>query len=271
MGKCVYKQLTRAHTSKRLSKHSVLHSEKVINEYGHLAMNLFSTIFKAFKDGTTQIGEPQPRVSDITLLGNTLQDAHLHLTKTKHSHAALMAQQQLGRNKVIAIDAQIHAKKEQVRNMYSSSAISQNDEATALNIAGEIVHLEEALATEDSLATKLLTHIDTLSSQINDFAKHVAEIEDQLRQVKATNSIQESQVLMNKINAPNNTHIMSIDERLAQIKNEQEATQAHIEVAHEVAIAISSTPLHDRLDKNLAENTKNTQAQDMLNHLKIEK
>jgi phage shock protein A len=235
-------------------------------------MNIFSAIFNALKDGTTQIGEAAVDNNDIAVFENALQNMRSSVDKAKESRAAIIAQQHYRKSKIKALHKQIDLHKEHALN-----AVSKHDETLALSIAGEIVALEQTNTHDTLLIDQFQKHLDKIAEQIERLGSQLKDMENHLSQVKATESVHKAQSLIHATGAANKSSVLSARDSLALIKGKQEEVQASIEVADEVAACISDNAKKEQLDAKLeASNAASSastaaSAQALLNRLKNEK
>ena len=235
-------------------------------------MNIFSSIFKAFKDGATEMGEPVVDTNDIHSFEQSIAKASLQLSQAKQSQKEVQAK--LAQNEALVKTSQISIGQKETQAIAASEA---GDEAKALSIAGSIITENEQLSSQKELSNYLHDSLTKIDRQIASLTREISEMKAQLSQVKATDAVHKVQSDLSS----QYTQLPSAKESLAKLKAQQAETQASIEVAKEVndflqdSDSLQSTSLDEKLAQAAKRNAEmpdsqqeNQAAHQMLNKLK---
>jgi phage shock protein A len=218
-------------------------------------MNIFGQLFNALKGGANEMGEALVDANDITIFEQELRDAKANIAKAKQIEVSIVARVKQAE----AIEKETHASVLASEDL-AKQALDQDNEDLALEHAGNVVTLSERLSAEQDLTKGLKDNLSKIRAQITRAELELKEMDTQLSQVKATDSVHKAQA---SLHAKHNS-AASARESLARIKAKQAEQDAFFEVSESLSSA-------DRLDEKLAEagiSKESASAQKVLQKLK---
>ena len=190
-------------------------------------MNIFGKIFSALKSGAMEMGEPLVDTGTIDHFEQELAKATAELEQAKASKAKLQA-----------LCGQTQAKLSQLAQQISQcenqgeEALNRGDEVAALKFATQIAELD---VQHNHVAASFTSHqqnLQKLSQQISKAELDLIDMQNQLSQVKATESVHQAQESLHTIGAENGSGspVSSAKQSLAKIKQKQAELDAQIDV-----------------------------------------
>jgi phage shock protein A len=212
-------------------------------------MNIFSKIFSALKSGANEMGESLVDANAITIFEQEICDAKAALASAKESEISLLAQKRQAQGQLKLLEVKIQELENNAR-----LAMDNGNEPLALETAGHIVRLQEQKQALNEKLSSLQINCDKMSTQTHKAQVQIKDMENQLSQVKATDTVHKAQESIHASLRSSHSPIVSAKESLARIKEQQAYTEAKIEVSEELENEAN-------LDKRLAAAGKNTPSQ----------
>ncbi|WP_199610896.1 PspA/IM30 family protein [Flocculibacter collagenilyticus] len=224
-------------------------------------MNVFKKIFTAFKGAATNIGENIIDANGISILEQELHDVRQHLVTAKQGHAEITASSLRTELAIEKIQADIEHHEQQAHQ-----ALNNDNEAVAREYAEKVVGLEASLSAEQTLLSSLNNNSKKLQQQISQAEYEIKDIENNLSQLKATESVQKAHEKIYSSVHANGASVTSAKESLARIKAKQDTFDDRLEAEEELNNETN-------LDRKLAQAGISLHAQsvdDVLNRVKKE-
>jgi phage shock protein A len=175
-------------------------------------------------------------------LDQELREAKKELQVCDENLTKIMAKRKLAENKVNALNVDIET--------YTNHAIAANekgDEALAIECAERVADHEANLETELSILNGFLSSEKTLKANIAKAKTNVRRMEQQIDQVKATESVQKAQVAVSTRHLGANSKVKTALDSLERIKAKQEQRSAELAAADELANEESGSSLDAKL------------------------
>jgi len=223
-------------------------------------MSIFSKLFTALKGGATEMGEAVVDANAILILEQELRESREALMQARESEISLLASQKQAVAKGAGLSAQIEKYEDNVK-----AALTQENEALALEVAERIVALQVERDQQNEQASFLAKSARKISAQINTAESQISDLTVQLEQVKVTDSVQKAQEMIHANILAGKSSVSSAKESLERIKNKQEHFDARVEAANELEAG-------SNLDKKLEEAgitaSPATSAQSILDEIK---
>jgi phage shock protein A len=166
----------------------------------------------------------------IRILDQEMREAKKELQACDESLTRIMAKRKLAQNKVNALNDDI-----QTYTSHAIAASEKGDDALALECADKVDELETALATEQGILDSFLSSEKTLKDNISKAKTNVRRMEQQIEQVKATESVQKAQVAVSTRHMGANSKVKTALSSLDRIKEKQLQRSAELEAAEELA------------------------------------
>lgn len=199
---------------------------------------IWTALRGAVNEGTEAVVDSQ----SLRILDQELRDAKSELKACDENLTKIMAKRKLAENKVNALQADI--------DNYSNHAIAANekgDEALAIECAERVAELESQLEVEQGLLEGFLNSERALKSNISKAKANVRRMEQQIDQVKATESVQKAQVAVSTRHMGANSKVKTALDSLDRIKSKQQQRSAELEAAEELAADESGSSLDAKL------------------------
>lgn len=199
---------------------------------------LWTALRGATNEGIEAVADSQ----SIRILDQELRDAKKELQACDINLTKIMAKRKLTEAKVKSLTTEV--------STYTDHAIAaseKGDEALAIECAERVSELETTLETEQSILTGFTTSEKTLKANIAKAKTNVRRMEQQIDQVKATESVQKAQVAVSSRHMGANTKVKTALDSLERIKQKQQERSAELEAAEELANEESGSSLDAKL------------------------
>lgn len=199
---------------------------------------IWTALRGAVNEGTEAVVDSQ----SLRILDQELREAKSELKACDENLTKIMAKRKLAENKVNSLRADIEN--------YSNHAIAaseKGDESLAIECAERVAELESQLEMEQGLLEGFLNSERSLKSNIAKAKANVRRMEQQIDQVKATESVQKAQVAVSTRHTGANSKVKTALDSLDRIKNKQQQRSAELEAAEELAADESGSSLEGKL------------------------
>lgn len=199
---------------------------------------IWTALCGAANEGVEAVVDSQ----SIRILDQELRDAKSELKSCDENLTKIMAKRKLAENKVKSLQADI--------DNYSNHAIAANekgDETLAIECAERVAELESQLEMEQGLLEGFLNSERSLKSNIAKAKANVRRMEQQIDQIKATESVQKAQVAVSTRHMGANSKVKTALDSLERIKIKQQQRAAELEAAEEMAAEESGSSLDAKL------------------------
>lgn len=207
-------------------------------------MNLWSKMLTALRGGMNEAGEAVVDAQALRILDQEVRDAASELKLSKESLVAIIAQQKVAEQKVVAL-------KESITEYegYAIQALNKDDEVLALEVAEKIAGLENQLATEAESVTGFSESSTNLKSAIASADNNIKRLKQQIDTVKATESVQRAQESVSQRYAGSNTKLQTAMDSLERIKEKQVLNAAKLQASEELNADVGDQSLQGKLEK----------------------
>lgn len=199
-------------------------------------------LFTALRGGANEAVDAVVDTQAIRILDQEVRDAKKELEMCDKNLTTIMAKRKLTENKIAALDADI--------KLYTSHAIAaseKGDEALAIECADKVADLEAQSEAEQGILKEYLQSEQTLKTNIAKAKTTVRRLEQQVDQVKATESVQKAQVAVSSRHLGSNSKVKTALSSLDRIKQKQAQRDAEIAAADELAAAEDGNDLDAKL------------------------
>ncbi len=199
-------------------------------------------LWTALRGATNEGIEAAVDTQSIRILDQELREAKKELQACDENLTKIMAKRKLAENKVNALKADIET--------YTSHAIAaseKGDDALAIECAERVADQEANLEIEQSLLNGFLSSEKALKINISKAKTSVRRMEQQIDQVKATESVQKAQVAVSARHMGANSKVKTALDSLERIKAKQEQRNAELAAADELANEESGSSLEAKL------------------------
>ncbi|WP_417553082.1 PspA/IM30 family protein [Marinomonas fungiae] len=199
-------------------------------------------LWSAIKGGVNEATEAVADRQSIRILDQELREAKDELIACDQNLAKIMAKRKLAENKINSLKSEV-----ETYTNHAIAASEKGDDALALECAERVADLETTLATEQSIFDGFIQSEKTLKENILKAKTNVRRMEQQIDQIKATESVQKAQVAVSSRHMGANSKVKTALDSLDRIKQKQQEKAAELEAAEEMAAAENGSDLEARL------------------------
>ncbi|MEJ2610898.1 MAG: PspA/IM30 family protein [Candidatus Thiodiazotropha sp.] len=199
-------------------------------------------LWTALRGGANEAIEAVADTQAIRILEQEQRDAKAELQACDQNLTKIMAKRKLVQNKVESLKSEIEK--------YTNHALAANekgDEALAIECATRVEDLEGQLRVEQEMLDGFQASERSLESNIAKAKTNVRRLDQQIDQVKATESVQKAQVAVSTRHMGANSKVKTALDSLERIKAKQAERSAEIEAAEERANRESGSDLDEKL------------------------
>merc|ERR1711879_781579 len=162
-----------------------------------------------FNEATEAAADSQ----SLRILDQELREAKEELLAADQSLTKIVAKRKLSENKAKALQADIDT-----YSTHAIAAMEKGDEALALECADKVADLETSMAQENEMLTSFQKAEGTLKSNIAKAKNNVRRMEQQIDQIKATESVQKAQVAVSSRHMGANSKVKTALDSMERIK-----------------------------------------------------
>jgi phage shock protein A len=199
-------------------------------------------LWTALRGATSEGLEAAADTQSIRILDQELREAKKELQACDDNLTKIMAKRKLAENKANALRVDI-----ETYTNHAIAAAEKGDEALAIECAERVADHEVNLETEQSILNGFLSSEQSLKANISTAKTNVRRMEQQIDQVKATESVQKAQVAVSTRHMGANSKVKTALDSLERIKAKQEQRSAELSVAEELANEESGSSLDAKL------------------------
>ncbi|MFH0782872.1 MAG: PspA/IM30 family protein [Pseudomonadota bacterium] len=199
-------------------------------------------LWTALIGATNESIEAVVDTQSIRILDQELREAKKELQACDENLTKIMAKRKLAENKVNALKLDI-----ETYTNHAIAASEKGDDTLAVECAERVAEQESSLDTEQSLLDGFLASEKTLKANIAKAKTSVRRMEQQIDQVKATESVQKAQVAVSTRHMGANNKVKTALDSLDRIKAKQEQRNAELAAAEELANEESGSSLDAKL------------------------
>jgi len=205
-------------------------------------MSIFKKIISALRGGASEVGEAIVDSNSTRIFAQEIRDAENHLTKAKRDLTDIMAKQIQAEREVTRVKRNVTE-----HEGYVSQALSQGNEALALEIAEKIATLEIELNEQVQANESYSTSAERLKSLVKTTERQLADYQRQLSMVKTTESVQKATAAITTNFSNSNSKLLNAKESLERIKAKQQNFDDKMVAAEALEAEGSDKSLRDKL------------------------
>lgn len=199
-------------------------------------------LWTALKGGTNEAVEAVVDSQSLRILDQEIREAKQELQECDQSLTKIMAKRKLAERKVQSLKEEI--------TTYTNHAVTASEQGKddlALECAEKVAELETTLETEQAILDGFLSSEGTLKENIAKAKLNVRRMEQQVEQVKATESVQKAQIAVSNRHMGANSKVKTALDSLERIKQKQAERSAELEAAEDLASDESGSSLDQKL------------------------
>ncbi|WP_020407394.1 PspA/IM30 family protein [Hahella ganghwensis] len=198
----------------------------------------FKKLWTALKGGVNEAAEAAADTQAIRILDQEIREAKNELQKCDQQLTTIMGKRKLAEKKVTSLQSDIE--------QYTSHALKAHEQGNmelAEKAAERVEELENTMVTEQEMLNGFLKSEKVLKADIAKAKTNVRRMEQQIDQIKATESVQKAQVAISSRHMGANSKVKTALSSLDRVKAKQAQRSAELEAAAELAEAESGGDL----------------------------
>ncbi|MCE2595927.1 PspA/IM30 family protein [Motilimonas cestriensis] len=205
-------------------------------------MSILKKIITAVRGGAREVGEEIIDANSTRIFEQEIRDAENHLTKAKRDLTEVMAKQMQASRELARVKGEIKE-----HEGYVAQALSQNNEALALEVAEKIAQLEVELQEQTTSHSSYEKAALRLKDLIKKSERQLADYQRQLSMVKTTDSVQKATAAITDSFTSSNSSLLSAKESLERIKQKQAMFDDKLAAAEQLQAESGDQSLKDKL------------------------
>ncbi|MCE0557863.1 MULTISPECIES: PspA/IM30 family protein [unclassified Motilimonas] len=205
-------------------------------------MSILKKIITAVRGGAREVGEEIIDANSTRIFEQEIRDAENHLTKAKRDLTEVMAKQMQASRELERVKGEIKE-----HEGYVAQALSQNNEALALEVAEKIAQLEVELQEQTTSHSSYEKAALRLKDLIKKSERQLADYQRQLSMVKTTDSVQKATAAITDSFTSSNSSLLSAKESLERIKQKQAMFDDKLAAAEQLQAESGDQSLKDKL------------------------
>ena len=199
-------------------------------------------LWTALKGGSNEVVEAIADSQSIRILDQEMREAKEELVACDQNLTKIMAKRKLAESKVESFKNDI-----ETYTQHAIAASEKGNNEIALECAEKVSEIESMLEVEQGILDGFLSSEKTLKANIAKAKTNVRRMEQQIDQIKATESVQKAQVAVSTRHVGANSKVKTALSSLDHIKAKQQERAAELEAADELASEESGSDLDAKL------------------------
>ncbi|WFZ85411.1 PspA/IM30 family protein [Citrobacter freundii] len=221
-------------------------------------MGILKSLFTLGKSVLSQAEESIEEAQGVRMLEQHIRDARNELEKAGKSRVDLLARVKLSNDKL----------KDLRERQSTLEALSKNVNPSLINeVAEEIARLENVIAAEQQVLTNLEISRDGVEKAVTVTGQRIAQFEQQLEVVKATQAMQRAQQAVTTSTVGASSSVSTAAESLKRLQTRQAERQARLDAATQLEKVADGRDLDEKLAEVGIGAANKSSAQDVLARL----
>lgn len=228
-------------------------------------MGILNKILTAFRGGANEVGQNIVDANSTRIFEQEIRDAEKHLTKAKRELTEVMAKEMQASREIDRLKRSITE-----HEGFVTQALTQENEALALEVAEKIAQLDQELVEQQSANDSFSSHAARLKDLVRKTERHLTDYQRQLTMVKTTESVQKATASITNSFAGSNSKLLNAKDSLERIKARQQQFDDRLKASEALEEENSDKSLHAKLaEAGIGEQKSNANA--VLDRLKARK
>lgn len=206
-------------------------------------MGILRSLFTLGKSMLSQAEESIEEAQGVRMLEQHIRDAKSELDKAGKSRVDLLARVKLSNDKLKDL-----RERQSTLEARALEALGKNANTALINeVAEEIARLENVIATEEQVLANLEIARDGVEKAVDATAKRIAQFEQQLEVIKATEAMQRAQQAVTTSTAGASSSVSTAAESLKRLQTRQAERQARLDAATQLEKVADGSCLDEKL------------------------
>jgi phage shock protein A len=207
-------------------------------------MSVWKKIATALRGGASEVGEAIVDANAIRILEQEHRDADAAVLRARNGLIEIKAKQKLSLQRLEAYGSDIASWETK-----AMAALNKGEESLATECAAKVAELEGLRDQEKLLADQFGKQVETLHAQVIKADAQIKGLKQQIEMAKARETVQQARVATAAATGGANGKLETAVGSLARIKERQDAQDARLEAAQEMADAANGGDLERRLQQ----------------------
>lgn len=221
-------------------------------------MGILKSLFTLGKSFISQAEESIEENQGVRMLEQHIRDAKAELDKAGKSRVDLLARVKLSNDKL----------KDLRERKATLEALSKNVNPSLINeVAEEIARLENLITAEEQVLSNLEVSRDGVEKAVTATAQRIAQFEQQMEVVKATEAMQRAQQAVTTSTVGASSSVSTAAESLKRLQARQAERQARLDAAAQLEKVADGRDLDEKLAEAGIGGVNKSSAQDVLARL----
>ena len=225
-------------------------------------MSIFKKIITAVRGGASEAGEAIIDANSTRIFEQEIRDSEKHIIIAKRDLTEVMAKQMQAARELAQLQASIKE-----HEGYAMQALSQDNEALAIEVAEKISELEINAADQQQSNESFLNSADRLKELIKKSERQLTEYKRQLTMVKTTERVQKATSAIADNFTASNSKLLNAKDSLDRIKKKQAMFDDKLKAAEQLSSETPENSLKNKLQE-AGIGSQQTSAQSILDRLK---
>lgn len=226
-------------------------------------MGILKSLFTLGKSMVSQAGETIEEAQGVRILEQHIRDAKSALDKAGQSRVDLLARVKLSNDKL----QDLRARKDTLEAR-ALEALNKNVAADLINEVATEARLENEIAVEERVLANLEFSRDGVEQAVHATAQRIAQFEQQLEVVKATEAMQRAQQAVTTSTLGASSRVSTAAESLRRLQTRQAERQARLDAAAQLEKVADGSDLVEKLAQAGIGTTDKSSAEDVLARLR---
>ena len=205
-------------------------------------MSILTKIISLLRGTATEAGQAIVDSHATTILDQEIRDAQNASVQSKEALTKLMAEQKISTGKL----EEKQGKRAEYEG-YVAKLLNQGNQDLARETAGKVAALDAEIKTDQVQLTTLKATVDKLHATIRSADQRIEALQQQINQVKSTESVLKAQASISARYSGQNTKLRTALDSLERIKQRQAEQSAQIDAANALELENGETDLTAKL------------------------
>ncbi|HAI6802537.1 TPA: PspA/IM30 family protein [Escherichia coli] len=231
-------------------------------------MGILKSLFTLGKSFISQAEESIEETQGVRMLEQHIRDAKAELDKAGKSRVDLLARVKLSHDKLKDLRERKASLEARALEARALEALSKNVNPSLINeVAEEIARLENLITAEEQVLSNLEVSRDGVEKAVTATAQRIAQFEQQMEVVKATEAMQRAQQAVTTSTVGASSSVSTAAESLKRLQTRQAERQARLDAAAQLEKVADGRDLDEKLAEAGIGGSNKSSAQDVLARL----
>ncbi|MCU7932562.1 MAG: PspA/IM30 family protein [Candidatus Thiodiazotropha sp. (ex Codakia rugifera)] len=205
-------------------------------------MEFFKKLITAIRGGSRELGEAVLDTQGIRIYEQEIEDAKEAIKKAESDLTGVMAKNMQAGREIERLEKEVASYESK-----ALSALDQDNEALAGEVAEKIAELEVELETQRIAKDKFSAHVDSVKEMIKQTHAKIREHEREISMVKTTDNVHKAAKSINQHIDGGSSKMVAAKESLERIKHRQQDDSDRMVASESLNDELSGESLENKL------------------------